>query len=144
MKLSSPAFDHKGKIPPRYTCEGENLSPPLVIEDVPEGTKSLALIVDDPDAPKRTFVHWVMYDLPVTDRIEEGSAPGVQGRNDMGLTRYGGPCPPSGTHRYFFKLYALDTELNFAGGVEKYELEGTIMGHVLDKAELVGLYRKAA
>jgi Raf kinase inhibitor-like YbhB/YbcL family protein len=144
MKLSSPVFDHKGKIPPKYTCEGENSSPPLVIEDLPEGTKSLALVVEDPDAPKRTFVHWVIYDLPVTDRIEENTARGVQGRNDMGLTRYGGPCPPSGTHRYFFKLYALDTELNFASGVEKYELDGSIKGHILAKAELVGLYRKAA
>ena len=120
MKLESTAFDANGLIPAKYTCDGEDISPPLIWDEVPKGTKSIVLIVDDPDAPGRTFVHWVIYDIPATVRqLPEKIAAvkalpngGVQGTNDFGKLGYGGPCPPSGIHRYFFKLYALDQELS--------------------------------
>lgn len=142
MKLSSPEFENNKSIPRKFTCQGEDVSLPLIIEGIPEGTKSLALIVDDPDAPMGTWVHWVVYDIPPISRIEEDSVPGKQGMNDFGRKDYGGPCPPSGTHRYFFKVYALDTELNLKEGIKKRDLEKAMEGHILDKAELVGLYKK--
>lgn len=142
MKISSPEFDNNKSIPSKFTCEGKDVNPALVIENIPEGTKGLALIVDDPDAPMGTWVHWVVYDIPVTSRIGEDSIPGKQGINDFRRTNYGGPCPPSGTHRYFFKIYALDRELGLKEGVSKKALEKAMEGHILDKAELVGLYKK--
>ena len=111
MKLTSPEFKHNEFIPKKFTCQGQDISPALIIEDVPLEAKALALIVDDPDAPMGTWVHWVVFDIPVTSRINEGQIPGKQGINDFGRKNYGGPCPPSGTHRYFFKLYALDKAL---------------------------------
>jgi Raf kinase inhibitor-like YbhB/YbcL family protein len=152
MKLSSPAFMHEEEIPVRFTCEGENCSPPLEWADVPDATKSFALIVDDPDAPdpaapKRVFVHWVLVDLPPSKRalsegLAEGLPPGAEiGRNDWHETSYGGPCPPIGRHRYVHKLYALDTTL----GLEhpsKTEVENAMQGHVLAEAELIGTYEK--
>jgi Raf kinase inhibitor-like YbhB/YbcL family protein len=120
MKLTSPAFEHNKSIPSKYTCQGEDVNPALAIDDIPEGTKSLALIVDDPDAPMGTWVHWVVYDIAPTSRIiDENSIPGKQGINDFRKKNYGGPCPPSGTHRYFFKVYALDTQLNLEEGINK-------------------------
>jgi len=142
MQLTSPEFEHNGFIPSKFTCQGEDVNPALVIENLPSDVKSLALIVDDPDAPMGTWVHWVVYNIPVIHRIDEDSIPGIQGINDFGRKDYGGPCPPSGTHRYFFKLYALDTLLELREGASKAELEKAMQGHILDKAELIGLYRK--
>ena len=142
MKITSPEFENDGFIPSKFTCDGEDVSPALAIEEVPSEAKSLALVVDDPDAPVGTWVHWVVYNMPVVSRIDEGAVPGSQGSNDFGKRDYGGPCPPSGAHRYFFKLYALDTDLDLAEGVDKHTLENAMEGHILDKAELVGLYER--
>lgn len=144
MKLTSPDFENNKMIPRKFTCEGEDVNPTLIIEDIPAGTKSLALIVDDPDAPAGTWVHWVVYDIPVISRIDEGSVPGTQGMNDFRRKDYGGPCPPSGTHRYFFKLYALDQELALGGRVDKNALEKAMRGHIRAKAELIGLYKRGS
>ena len=142
MRLSSPSFRHNEYIPKKYTCQGEDINPELVIDYTPDGTKSLALVVDDPDAPMGTWVHWVVFDIPVQNKIAENSIPGKQGINDFVKRDYGGPCPPSGIHRYFFKIYALDTETGLSEGADKQELEEAIQGHVLDQAELIGLYKK--
>jgi Raf kinase inhibitor-like YbhB/YbcL family protein len=142
MKLTSPEFGNNEFIPEKFSCQGADINPTLVIDDIPKDAKSLALIVDDPDAPGMTWVHWVVYDIPVTSEIDENSIPGKQGFNDFGRTTYGGPCPPSGTHRYFFKLYALDAELNLKEGVGKEDLEKAMRGRILDQAELIGLYKK--
>lgn len=142
MKLSSPDFEHEGYIPEKFTCDGEDISPSLIIEDIPEGTKRLALIVEDPDAPAGTWVHWIVFNIHVTDVIEEGEVPGTLGLNDFRKLEYGGPCPPSGTHRYFFKLYALDTKLDLEEGCRKKDLLKAMEGHILAEAELVGLYER--
>jgi hypothetical protein len=142
MEITSPAFQNDQLMPSKFTCEGENINPALTIENIPEGSKSLALIIDDPDAVSGTFVHWVVFDIPVISKIEEDSVPGKQGNNSAGRSQYHGPCPPSGTHRYFFKIYALDTMLNLEEGTTKAQLEKAIQAHVLDKAELVGLYKR--
>jgi Raf kinase inhibitor-like YbhB/YbcL family protein len=153
LTISSPAFKQGGKILSSYTCEGDDVSPPLVFAGVPKGAKSLALVIDDPDAPdpsapKRVWVHWVVVNLPPdTSGLEENaSAVGlpkgaVQGVNDFRNKAYGGPCPPIGRHRYFHKLYALDVTLP-AKAVSKAELEAAMEGHVLGKAELMGTYQK--
>jgi len=144
MKLESLEFENNGFIPKKFTCDGEDINPGLIIEDVPEETKRLALIVDDPDAPMGTWVHWVVFNIHVTDVIEENTVPGTQGTNDFRKLEYGGPCPPSGTHRYFFKLYALDEKLhNIEEGCKKKELEEVMEGHILATAELIGLYERA-
>ncbi len=142
MKLTSQDFRHNQLIPAKFTCQGEDINPGLIIDDIPKEAKSLVLIVDDPDAPGGMWVHWVVYDIPVLPRIEENSIPGKQGLNDFGRKNYGGPCPPSGTHRYFFKIYALDKKLNLAEGINKQELEKAMEEHILDKAGLIGLYKK--
>jgi len=142
MKFTSPAFQHNGMIPKKYTCDGDDVNPPLIIEALPSNTKSLALIVDDPDAPAGTWVHWVVFDIPVMSEIEEDSIPGKQGMNDFRKKDYGGPAPPSGTHRYFFKLYALDQELKLKEGITKRQLESAMQGHIIDQAELIGLYKR--
>jgi Raf kinase inhibitor-like YbhB/YbcL family protein len=145
LKLSSPEFSHNGMIPSKYTCDGRDVSPPLTIEGVPEQAASLALIVDDPDAPAGTWVHWVVWNIaPGTARIAEGAAPkgALQGMNDFRRRNYGGPCPPSGTHRYFFKLYALDVKLPAGAGTTKADLERSMQDHVVAQAELIGLYRR--
>lgn len=142
MKLTSPEFENNSVIPGKFTCQGEDVNPALLIEGVPENAKTLALIVDDPDAPMGTWIHWVVYNIPIISRIEEDSIPGKQGTNDFGRNDYGGPCPPSGTHRYFFKIYALDTELDLKEGIHKMDLENAMEGHIMDKAELIGLYKK--
>jgi Raf kinase inhibitor-like YbhB/YbcL family protein len=142
MKLTSPEFANNGFIPAKFTCQGDNVNPALIIEGVPDNTATLALIVDDPDAPARTWVHWVVYNIPVVSRIEENSVPGVQGVNDSAGRDYQGPCPPSGTHRYFFKIYALDAALRLKPGFDKKDLEKAMQGHILDQAELIGLYKK--
>ncbi|MFW6159246.1 MAG: YbhB/YbcL family Raf kinase inhibitor-like protein [Planctomycetota bacterium] len=142
MKLASPAFEPHQPIPPKYTADGQDVSPPLAVEAVPDDAKSLALIVDDPDAPGKTWVHWIVYGIPVTDRIDEAGVPGTQGQNDFGKLAYGGPAPPSGTHRYVFKLYALDEESDWDEGLSKQEVEQKMEGHVVDQAELVGTYSR--
>lgn len=143
MKLTSPAFEHNQNIPKKFTCQGEDINPELNISEIPEGAKSLALIMDDPDAPMGTWVHWVVFNIqPAAAQIKENSIPGKQGYNNFGRNDYGGPCPPSGTHRYFFKLYALDTLLNLKEGIKKEDIEKAMDGHILGKAELIGLYKK--
>jgi Raf kinase inhibitor-like YbhB/YbcL family protein len=154
LALTSTAFVHDGAIPVTYTCQGKDISVPLAWSGLPAGTRSLALIVDDPDAPdpaapKMTWVHWVLYDIPPgTDGLKEGVKSAdlpkgtLEGRNDWGRTGYGGPCPPIGRHRYFFKLYALDAVLPDLGTPDKQRLERAMKGHVLEKHELVGTYAK--
>ncbi len=142
MELTSPEFKHNESIPAKFTCEGEDINPALVINGVPEGAKSLALIMDDPDAPMGTWVHWVVFDIPVISKIDENSVPGKQGITNSGRRDYHGPCPPSGTHRYFFKIYALDTKLNLAEGISKGQLEKAMQGHILESGELIGLYKR--
>jgi len=142
MKITSSEFEHQSSIPQKFTCQGKGVNPGLIIEEIPQNTKSLALIMDDPDAPGGTFVHWVVYDIPVANHIAEDSVPGEQGSNDGGGVRYVGPCPPSGSHRYFFKIYALDKIFNFQKRVNKASLENAMSGHILGQAELVGLYKK--
>jgi Raf kinase inhibitor-like YbhB/YbcL family protein len=143
MKLSCAEFKNNELMPKKFTCDGNDINPALVIEDIPKDAKSLALIMDDPDAPMGTWVHWVVFDIPVTERIEENSIPGKQGVNNSGAKDYGGPCPPSGTHRYFFKIYALDKQLGLAEGINKSDLEKAMQGHILAKAELIGLYKRS-
>ena len=142
MKITSPDFENNSYIPKKFTCDGEDVNPALAVGGIPKEAKSLALIVDDPDAPRGIWVHWVVYDIPVTGNIGENSVPGKQGTTDSGNKNYGGPCPPSGTHRYYFKVYALDTMLNLNEGVRKADLEKAMQGHILDKAELMGLYKR--
>lgn len=144
MKILSPLFPNNGDIPSEFTCDGSDLSPPLSISDVPSNAKSLVLICDDPDAPVGTWDHWVVFDIPVpTKEIPKGTEPqGTPGKNSWDRTGYGGPCPPSGIHRYFFKLYALDTILNLPEGSTKKQIEAAMQGHILAKAELVGLYKR--
>ncbi len=144
MKISSAAFAENSKIPKGHTCDGENTSPPLTIAGVPEGALSLALIVDDPDAPGGTWVHWVVWRIDAgTREIKAGSLPAgaVQGANSFRKNNYGGPCPPSGSHRYFFKLYALDRALDLEPGATKADLERAMKGHVVAEAQTMGRYR---
>jgi Raf kinase inhibitor-like YbhB/YbcL family protein len=154
LVLTSTAFSNGGSIPVIYTCDGDDMSPPLSWAGVPPGTKSLALIVDDPDAPdpaapQRTWVHWVLYDIPPDSAgLKEGATsrdlpPGTrEGMNDWKRAGYGGPCPPVGRHRYFFKLYALDTVLPDLRKPDKARLEKEMHGHILEKTELMGTYQR--
>ena len=156
MKVTSTAFQHGGAIPSGYTCEGKDVSPPLAWSGVPPRARTFALIVDDPDAPdpakpQRVYVHWVVYNIPASTSAlaESASKKGlpkgaVQGKNDWGKAEYGGPCPPIGRHRYFFKLYALDTELTGLSGATKTDLERAMKDHVVDSGELMGTYEKSA
>lgn len=143
MKLTSPEFMHGKPIPAKYTCDGGEVSPPLVIESVPPEAKSLALIVDDPDAPAGLWVHWVLWNIdPTTRQIAQGSVPpgAQQGLNSWKQARYGGPCPPSGTHRYFFRLYALKEPLNLPAAATKKDLDRAMQGKILAQSELLGTY----
>jgi hypothetical protein len=142
MIILSSAFSDSDSIPEKYSCDGQDVNPELTLEAIPEGTVSLALIVDDPDAPNGDWVHWVLYDMPVLARIEENSIPGTQGMNSFGKLDYGGPCPPSGTHRYFFRLYALNTTLGLPEGVDKKGLKEKMEGHIIEYAELMGTYQR--
>ena len=154
LTIRSSAFAHQEAIPTKYTCEGEDVSPPLSWSGVPEGARSLALVMDDPDAPdpqapKRTYVHWVLYNLPpsatgLAEAVRSSDLPAGtrEGTNDWGRTGYGGPCPPIGRHRYFHKIYAVDTELPDLGAATKKELEAAMETHVLARAELIGTYQK--
>ena len=142
LKITSPAFGHNEKIPSKYTCDGDNVNPPLEIEGIPESAKSLVLIVDDPDAPAGNWDHWIVWNIPLVQDIEEDSIPGEQGMNDFKRQSWGGPCPPSGTHRYFFKLYALDTKLSLERTSVKKDVESAMQEHILSKGELIGLYER--
>lgn len=149
IHIESSAFSEGGQIPRQYTCDGKDISPPLSWSGIPEGGKSLALICDDPDASK-TWVHWVIFDLPARANGLPEAVParesvlggGTQGTNDFRKVGYGGPCPPSGTHRYMFKLYALDTEIKLSSGATKAEVERAMKGHVLAQATLMGKYSR--
>src|SRR5207237_8086420 len=133
MKITSSAFQQGGNIPSKFTCDGANTNPPLQISDVPPEAKSLVLIVDDPDAPSGLFTHWAVWNIsPQTSTIAEGSTPkGVQGTNDFGKSGYGGPCPPSGTHRYYFKIFALDREVDLPFGAKRGQVGDGVKGHVI-------------
>lgn len=151
MELTSKAFQEGCAIPKKYTCDGEDISPPLEWGSVPDDAMTLALISDDPDAPNGTWVHWVLYNLPahimeiaenlpLDGQLENGT---MQGQNDFKKIGYGGPCPPSGTHRYVFKLYALDKELDLAPGATKKQLLQAMEGHILDRAQFTATYSKS-
>lgn len=145
LSLTSPVFGHLKTIPKKYTCDGENINPPLEISGVPQEAKSLALIMDDPDAPHGTWVHWVMWNIdPKTIGIAEDSVPSgaVEGMTSFGEPGYGGPCPPDREHRYFFKLYALDSDISLPSSVTKEQIEAELDGHVLGLTELIGLYER--
>ncbi len=155
LSITTPAFQSMGPVPSRHTCDGEDLAPALAWTNAPEGTRSFVLIVDDPDAPdpaapKRTYVHWVLYDIPASaselpegvtaERLPAGTREGV---NDWKRTGYGGPCPPVGRHRYFFKLFALDSTLGDLGTATKADVQTAMASHVIETAELVGTYERA-
>jgi len=150
IKITSSAFADGGLIPAKYTCDGADVSPPLQWDAVPEGAKSIALICDDPDAPMGTWVHWVLFNLPAQAKdLAENIPPdktlpdgAKQGTNDFRRIGYGGPCPPSGTHRYFFKIYALDTELDLEAGASKRQLLKAMDGHILAQGQLIGKYKR--
>jgi Raf kinase inhibitor-like YbhB/YbcL family protein len=155
IPIASQAFSSGGTIPTLYTCDGKDVSPPLTWSGIPEKARSIALICDDPDAPRGTWTHWVLFDLPANisglgegvppqERVTvaPGGATALQGKNDFGKTGYGGPCPPSGTHRYFFRIYALDTELGLGPKTTRQDLLRAIKGHVLAEGELMGRYSR--
>jgi Raf kinase inhibitor-like YbhB/YbcL family protein len=142
FRLISTAFSHNGHIPPQYTCEGKNINPPLIVENIPDNAKTLALIVEDPDAPRGVFTHWVVWNISPNEAIAEGNNLGISGTNSFGKTGYGGPCPPSGEHRYFFKVFALDDDLVLLAGSTKEELLDAMKGHMIASAELMGVYQK--
>ena len=153
LQLTSPAFQAGGNIPARFTCQGSDISPALAWQDAPSGTKTFALVMHDPDAPRAGgFTHWVVYNIPATTSHIAENAPkkpdlpggGTQGQNDSGKIGYAGPCPPSGTHRYFFRLYALDAELKLDSGATQKALEKAMQGHILAQTEIVGKYKKSS
>lgn len=145
MKLTTPAFVHSQSIPAKYGCDGRDISPPLKIEGVPKDARSLALVVDDPDAPAGTWVHWLLWNIdPATTQIPEGTAPrgAEEGINSWQRKNYGGPCPPSGTHRYFFRLYALKERLSLPSSATRKELDRAMQGKILAQTELLGRYSR--
>jgi Raf kinase inhibitor-like YbhB/YbcL family protein len=145
LQITSPAFQNNGHIPRQYTCDGKDINPALTIAGAPQGAKSMALICDDPDAPGGGWVHWVLWNIdPNVKEIKEDTVPqgAVEGMNDFGKHSYGGPCPPLGTHRYFFKVYALDTMLNISPNSTKADMEKAMKGHILAEGRLIGLYKR--
>jgi Raf kinase inhibitor-like YbhB/YbcL family protein len=143
LMVESNAFCQGGYIPKRYSCEGENINPPIEVNGFPEETQTLAIIVEDPDAPRGIFDHWLVWNIPSNEQpIAENSILGVSGRNSFGKKGYDGPCPPFGSHRYFFKVYALDTSLNLPAGSDKKALKAAMQNHILDSGELMAYYRK--
>ncbi len=152
MQITSTAFENSQRIPRKYTCDGDNVNPPLEFRDVPDGTKSLVLIMDDPDIPDfvkqrnaiQVWVHWVVFNMaPTTSAIEEKEDPGMEGNGTGEIHGYQGPCPPDREHRYFFKLYALNDTLDLKEGSTKEQVEKAMEGHVIEKAELIGLYERS-
>ncbi len=143
LQVTSRAFENEKLIPMKYTCEGENISPPLEIKNIPPNAKSIAIIMEDPDATKGTFDHWVQYNIPVDKNfIPENNAPGVSGKNGKGSLGYIGPCPPTGTHRYFFRVYALNVLINSKEIIDKQTLIKEMKDHILATGDLIGLYKK--
>jgi len=144
ITIRSPAFHQGGDMPAKFTCDGGDTSPPLQISGIPSDAKSLVLIADDPDAPNGVFTHWLVWNIPPqTNSLAEGSAPkGVQGTNDFGKSGYGSPCPPSGAHRYYFRVFALDRELALPPGAKRSQLEAALKGHVIGQGELMGRYAR--
>jgi hypothetical protein len=141
--IITSSFKNGKNIPSKYACEGDDVNPPFLIKDIPRRAKSMVLIIDDPDAPKGVFTHWVVFNISISKNvIEEDSVPGVEGKNDAGRNGYIGPCPPNGTHRYFFRLYALKAELNLDKGAARQEVEAKMNGLVVENAELMGKYSK--
>ena len=145
MKIESIAFKENENIPREYTCQGDNVNPPLNFSDIPKGTKSIALIVDDPDAPSGVWAHWLVWNMnPTSDGVGENSVPkgGIQGPNGRGANKYQGPCPPSGVHRYYFKLFALNKELNISTTTDKTGLENAMDGAIIEQSLFIGLYER--
>ncbi len=147
LTLKSDGFTHEASIPSKYTCDGGDISPQLQWDGVPDGTQSFVLICDDPDAPMGTWDHWLLFNIPADlSQLQEGlgsvPSPTQEGKNSWGRQGYGGPCPPSGVHRYFFKLYAMDTVLELKSGATKAEIENAMKGHVLEQTELMGRYER--
>lgn len=142
VKLTSPAFENNQRIPEKYTCDGDNVNPPLKIHDLPNNTQSLAMIVDDPDAPSGDWTHWLVWNIPPTNEIRENSVPGMEGLNDFDLPIYGGPCPASGEHRYHFRIFALNGQLSLDKNTSKKDLENAIQDKLLDSAVLIGKYQR--
>lgn len=145
LTIKSPAFAERERIPSKYTCDGEDVNPPLIFENVPEETRSLTIVVEDPDAPGKTWIHWVVFNIPSdVTHIAEDSVPGhsTEAMTDFGKTGYGGACPPTGTHRYYFKLYALDILLDVTEDITLEELQHSMDGHIIEQAELIGLYSR--
>ncbi len=142
LDVTSTAFEEGGYIPTKYTCEGEDINPPLRIQQIPHGTQTLGIIVEDPDAPKGVYDHWVLWNIERTELIGENTLPGISGRNSSGKTGYMGPCPPSGSHRYFFNVFALDVMLDLEAGSQKQQLEEAMEGHIIARGSLMGYYQK--
>jgi Raf kinase inhibitor-like YbhB/YbcL family protein len=142
LKITSPAFQNEGEIPSKYTCDGEGVNPPLHIENIPEGTNTLALIVEDPDAPNRVFDHWLAWNIKPASNINEDSLPGTSGDNSAGRSGYHPPCPPNGSHRYYSYFFALDIALDILAGANKELLLEVMEGHVIAKGSLIGRYER--
>jgi Raf kinase inhibitor-like YbhB/YbcL family protein len=143
LTITSPAFTHEGDIPSRYTCDGESISPELRIQNLPQDAVTLALIVEDPDAPSGTYDHWLVWNIDRTETIAEGANPGISGNNSGGKTGYHPPCPPSGSHRYYFHVYALDTHLDLSSGIRKTELQAAMQSHIIAQGTLMGRYSRS-
>ena len=144
LVIRSSAFENNMAIPSKYTADGDNINPPLTIENLPNNTQSLALTIEDPDSPSGSFIHWVMWNIPPSNEIQEHSAPGVEGLNSDRKNIYTGPDPGSGTHRYIFKVYALDSKLDLPANSTKEDLEAAMQGHILARGELIGTYSRRA
>lgn len=142
LKVTSPVFDNNDYIPAKYTCDGANVNPTLVLGELPKNTASLALIMDDPDSPGGNFVHWVMWNIPPVMRIEENTVPGIQGKNSNHESKYFGPCPPEGTHRYHIRIYALDKKLDLTSNTDRKILLNAMDGHIIAMGDIVGLYER--
>lgn len=144
MRISSPAFKPGGNIPSRYACEGEGINPPLDIKQIPAEAKSMVLIIEDPDAAMGTWLHWLVWNIPIVHYINENDVPGDQGLNDFGKIEYGGPCPPDGRHRYYFNLYALDALLDLPEGSSRKAVEAAMQNHIIAYGQLMGVYKKSS
>jgi Raf kinase inhibitor-like YbhB/YbcL family protein len=142
LTVTSPDFENGGEIPARFTCDGEDSNPTLNIQGIPDGAKSLAIIMEDPDVLTTTFNHWIVWNIPPVETIDANSIPGIQGNNSLGRNSYLGPCPPGGSHRYFFKVYALNTRLDIDDDSNKRKLEAAMANHILAEGEIMGYYQK--
>ncbi|MEJ2240943.1 MAG: YbhB/YbcL family Raf kinase inhibitor-like protein [Candidatus Bathyarchaeota archaeon] len=141
LSVKSSVFGNGKKLPLKYTCDGEGINPPLVVEDIPSGAKSLVLVIQDPDAPSGDFIHWLVWNISPNGKIEENSIPGIEGRNSSGKIHYSSPCPPSGTHRYIFKVFAIDSNVELQDGATKKELDRSIHDHIIAEGEIIGFFR---